>query len=448
MSMNVNMNMPLEMENLSRQLKADITSITSSLALAKEELVLPAETEKAEQNTMSRLFYKVPTGPLTTLNFTASPYEQISNAKKAKDKKKLKYSKVRKQKRIRFCEIPKNRGQSALISFAGTEILAVQVAEQYSAELRAKYGLSPSLTCTERILEYEDSMNAFSYLDHLREIEEDLIRAEPLLLKWEAAVIAKKKLLEQEIPKKVEAPPKRPEGSLKEEAKQQKENEMKKRQSQDMVSKLPAKERSELEIIDCTEHQVLTSEVRWPWLPLLDETDPTRDDVIRLNSREVLRAVKPKLQDQSLKSAEENLPVLFRIEPEIYYRKPKFSLTCEVSTQVDIGVRIEEVDNAGEARWNAVLDYHKNCEALDGGDIRAKGRQKVELKFRPAGIKNYYYISDPTLPDKLVVGAHYADGFKVNGRINRYSEGQIIGEWRYPKIFESGPANKDGIVLD
>lgn len=437
--------MPLEIDSLSRQLKDEITSITG--ALVKEELAMNMETERAEQMTMSRLFYKVPTGPLTTLNFTASPFEQISNAKKTKDKKKMKFSKVRKQKRMKFCEIPKNRGQSALISFGASEVLAIQVAEQYSAEIRAKYGLGPSLTCTERILEYEETMNAFSYLDHLREIEDDLIRAEPLLLKWEAAVIAKKKQFEREFGRKFDAGPKRPEAA-KDEAKYQKENELKKRQSQDMISKLPMRERAELEIIDGTEHQVLTSELRWPWLPLLDETDPSREDVIRIGSKDLIKGIKPKPQDADAKPSEVILETRVVVEPEIFFKKPKFSLTCEVSTQVDIGVRMDEVDNIGESRWLAVLDYHRQCESLDAGDLRLKGRQKTEIKFRPQGIKNYYYISDPTLPEKLVVGAHYGDGFKVNGRINRYSEGQVLGEWRYPKIFEAGPGDKDGIILD
>ena len=434
-------------DSISKQLKEELTSITG--AIVKEDLAFSIETERAEQMTISRLFYKVPVGPLTTLNFTASPFEQISNSKKTKDKKKAKLPKVRKQKRMRFCEIPKNRGPSALISFAGSELLAAHVAQQYGTELQAKYGLNPNLNCTERILEYDESINSFIYLDHLRDIEDDLIRAEPLLTKWETAVLAKKKKYEKESGKKFDSVPRRPEAPKKDDPKYATDNEEKKKKSQEMMSKVPVKERMDIVIVDCTAKRSV-SHLQWPWESLLegpaimDESEPF---VTTTEPQKTFAT--PKAGIMTPASAQQDGLEMVVIEPEVFYKKPKFSLTCEVSTQVDISVRVEETVNLGEARWEEVLEYQRQNQIIKGEiDRNQRLNQRNGLKFRPEGVKTYYIITDPTCGKKIVVGAHYYDGFMVNGTINYDSEQQIIGEWRDPSLFQVAPQHRDGIVFN
>jgi hypothetical protein len=434
----------MHFDNLSK-LKDDITGFSGTKS--KEDSSFNVETERAELITISNLFYKVPVGPLTTLNFTASPYDQISNAKrtKDKDKKKSKFAKVRKQKRMRFCEIPKNRGQSALMSFTGTEVLAAHVAQQYGGELRIKYGLNPNLSCTERILEYDDSINPFVYLDHLRELEEDFIRAEPLLLKWETAVLAKKKKYEKETGKQFDFAPRRPEIAKKENSKPMTENEIKNMQNKELMSKLPVNERAGLIVVDCTETGTLRH-IKWPWDPLVDESDSSAEGDESSKKQPIAQATQEPITEDK---PEPIFPLKHIIEPEVYYKKPRFSFTCEASTQVDITVRVEEIANKGESRWREVLEYYRQCESIKTGELekRQKGLQHLEVKFRPKGVRNYYYITDPTRPKKIVVGAHYEDRFMVNGTINYDSDNQVVGEWRDPRLFQTSHSYRDNVAF-
>lgn len=149
-----------------------------------EEAMAATIPKRKDTSSVDQLIhYKIPVGPLVTLNFTTNPNILF---KKKKDKKKTKLSKGRKTKKLKFQEIPLPKDNNSLIQRKAMLDLANSVIQSRIDSMKSKYAVDDFIFSTEPILRWEPTAgdDPNRYLDFLREIDEELMRYKPFQVSW------------------------------------------------------------------------------------------------------------------------------------------------------------------------------------------------------------------------------------------------------------------------
>lgn len=160
-----------------------------------EESMSAMTPKKKDTTALDKLIhYKIPVGPLVTLNFTTNPNILL---KKKKEKKKGRVAKGKKGKKLKFRDIPLPKDNGFFFTKKKIVDLASSVIERRLNTMKTKYGLDDFMFSTEPILRWDPSTgdDPNRYLDFLREIDDELIKYDPYRIKFETLTMKKKQKL-------------------------------------------------------------------------------------------------------------------------------------------------------------------------------------------------------------------------------------------------------------